>query len=140
MPRRLVGYWLLGGSGLVAGMVTLGGLTRLTESGLSMVDWHLIHFRAPRSDREWEAYFERYKQFPEYQMKNQGMSLSQFKRIYFMEHSHRVLGRLVGAYFLIPTLFLTFRWSIGRFPFGGLVGRLWALDALIGSQVTFCWF
>lgn len=66
--RRLVGYWLLGTSGLVAGLVVLGGLTRLTESGLSMVDWKLVHFRAPKNDTEWREYFEKYQQFPEYQL------------------------------------------------------------------------
>lgn len=66
--RKIVGYWLLGSSGLVFGLVVLGGLTRLTESGLSMVDWKLIHFRAPKNEEEWQAYFEKYKQFPEYQL------------------------------------------------------------------------
>lgn len=66
--KRIVGYWLLGASGLVFGLVVLGGLTRLTESGLSMVDWQLIHFKAPSSDAEWQAYFAKYQQFPEYQL------------------------------------------------------------------------
>jgi len=66
--RRLVGYWAVGTSGLVFGLVVLGGLTRLTESGLSMVDWKLIHFKAPSTEAEWQAYFEKYQQFPEYQL------------------------------------------------------------------------
>lgn len=66
--RKAVGYWMLGSGSLVFGLVVLGGLTRLTESGLSMVDWKLIHFQAPRNDEEWAAYFEKYKQFPEYQL------------------------------------------------------------------------
>lgn len=66
--KRIVGYWLLGTAGLVSGLIVLGGLTRLTESGLSMVDWKLLHFKAPGSQAEWEAYFEKYKQFPEYKL------------------------------------------------------------------------
>lgn len=66
--KKIVGYWLLGASGLVFGLVVLGGLTRLTESGLSMVDWQLIHFRAPSNDTEWQEYFAKYQQFPEYQL------------------------------------------------------------------------
>lgn len=66
--KKIVGYWMLASSGLVFGIVVLGGLTRLTESGLSMVDWKLIHFKAPQSQEEWQEYFDKYKQFPEYQL------------------------------------------------------------------------
>lgn len=66
--KRIVGYWLAGTSAAVFGIIVFGGLTRLTESGLSMVDWKLIHFQAPKNDQEWEAYFEKYKEFPEYKM------------------------------------------------------------------------
>lgn len=66
--RRATGYWLLGFSGLVFGMVVLGGLTRLTESGLSMHDWSLLHYQPPRQEDEWQAYFDTYKTFPEYQL------------------------------------------------------------------------
>ena len=66
--RPIVGWWLLGTSALVFGIVIVGGLTRLTESGLSMVDWSLLGSRPPSNQQEWEAYFEKYKQFPEYQL------------------------------------------------------------------------
>lgn len=66
--RRIVGYWFVASAGLVFGIVVLGGLTRLTESGLSMVDWSLVHFKPPQGDLEWSEYFEKYKQFPEYQL------------------------------------------------------------------------
>lgn len=66
--KRIVGYWLAGTSAAVFGIIVFGGLTRLTESGLSMVDWKLIHFTAPNSEAEWETYFEKYKEFPEYKM------------------------------------------------------------------------
>jgi len=65
---RIVGYWLAGSSAMVFGIIVVGGLTRLTESGLSMVDWKLIHFKPPTSEQEWLAYFDKYKQFPEYQV------------------------------------------------------------------------
>lgn len=65
---RLVGYWLLGCGGMVFGAVVLGGLTRLTESGLSMVTWKLLGERRPRTDTEWNQEFERYQQFPEYKL------------------------------------------------------------------------
>lgn len=66
--KRIVGYWLAGCSAAVFGIIVFGGLTRLTESGLSMVDWKPVHFRAPQSDAEWEEYFSLYQQYPEYQM------------------------------------------------------------------------
>ena len=66
--KTIVGYWLAGTSAAVFGIIVLGGLTRLTESGLSMVDWKLIHFSAPKNDEEWQAYFDKYKEFPEYKM------------------------------------------------------------------------
>lgn len=66
--KKIVGYWLAGTSAAVFGIIVFGGLTRLTESGLSMVDWKLIHFSAPKNEDEWEAYFDKYKEFPEYQL------------------------------------------------------------------------
>ena len=66
--KKIVGYWLAGTSAAVFGIIVFGGLTRLTESGLSMVDWKLIHFSAPKNESEWEAYFEKYKEFPEYKL------------------------------------------------------------------------
>lgn len=100
--EKMGGYWLLGTSGLVAGIVVLGGLTRLTESGLSMVDWNFVHFQAPKNQEEWEEYFQKYQQFPEYQIQNRGMTVDEFKRIYWMEHAHRVYGRLLGLWILVP--------------------------------------
>jgi len=66
--KKVVGYWLAGTSAAVFGIIVFGGLTRLTESGLSMVDWKLIHFSAPKNEDEWKAYFDKYKEFPEYQL------------------------------------------------------------------------
>ena len=133
---RHIGYWLLGGSGLVCGMVVLGGWTRLTESGLSMVDWKLLHFKAPSSSQEWQDYFDKYKLFPEYKVKNEGMTLDQFKRIYYYEHIHRVLGRVTGAYFLLPSIYFTIKRTIS----GGIAKRIWAINALVLSQGIIGWY
>lgn len=107
--RKLVGYWMLGTSAAVVGIVAVGGLTRLTESGLSMVDWRLVHFRAPSTEQEWRDYFEMYKKTPEYRMNNQGMQVDDFKRIYWWEHAHRVYGRLLGLAVIVPTVFFCSR-------------------------------
>jgi len=80
---------------MVAGMVTVGGMTRLTKSGLSMTEWNLVGRKPPFSDDEWVAEFERYKTFPEWQQR-QSMSLDEFKTIFWWEYGHRQLGRCVG--------------------------------------------
>ena len=78
-PHRAVGLWLLGCSGAVFGIVVVGGLTRLTRSGLSIVEWKPTSFSMPTSQQQWEEEFEKYKQFPEYQRVNRHMSLDEFK-------------------------------------------------------------
>lgn len=129
--RRIVGHWLVGTSGLVFGIVILGGLTRLTESGLSMVDWSFMHFRAPSSEIEWQAYFEKYQQFPEYQLNNRGMTLEEFKKIYWFEHTHRVYGRLLGMFVFFPaSLFILKKWASP-----GMRRVLLACSGLVGFQV-----
>jgi heme a synthase len=97
--------WLFLCSGLVFCIVVVGGLTRLTESGLSMVDWSLLHYKPPQSLEAWVAYFEQYKNSPEYLLLNQGMSLDEFKKIYYMEYGHRMLGRLLGAVYFFPMIY-----------------------------------
>ena len=130
--KRLVGYWMIGTSGLVAGIVVLGGLTRLTQSGLSMVDWKLIHFRPPSSNKEWEEYFEMYKNSPEYQLNNRGMDLEEFKRIYWMEHAHRVYGRLLGLWIIGPSIYFLISKSVYT---KGIKAVLLASSSLVVLQV-----
>jgi cytochrome c oxidase assembly protein subunit 15 len=90
---KRIGIWLAGCSGMVAGAVVLGGVTRLTESGLSMVDWRLIKDMVPpKSEQEWTDEFEKYKQFPEWKYLNREMTLSEFKFIFYMEWGHRMWG------------------------------------------------
>ncbi len=101
--HRPVFIWLLTGAVLIAAMVVIGGITRLTHSGLSMVDWDpIMGSIPPMSEAEWKHAFERYKQFPEYQKKNFDMELEGFRSIYFWEYLHRMWGRMMGLVFIIP--------------------------------------
>ena len=87
-------------------MVIIGGLTRLTGSGLSMVDWNLVKgIIPPLTPYEWQETFNLYKQYPEYQIKNYNLSLSEFKTIFFWEYLHRMIGRLLGLVFIIPFVY-----------------------------------
>uniref|UniRef100_A0A914HYS2 Uncharacterized protein n=1 Tax=Globodera rostochiensis TaxID=31243 RepID=A0A914HYS2_GLORO len=100
-PSKVVGLWLMGCAGMVYGAITIGGLTRLTESGLSMVKWDIFRtMKPPFTQAEWEKEFSNYKQYPEYQFKSSDteMTLAQFKFIWAMEYLHRMWGRagLIG--------------------------------------------
>ena len=110
-PARAVGWWLVACAVLVYAMVVLGGVTRLTGSGLSMVRWHPIHgVLPPIGEDAWRREFEVYRASPEYRLVNRGMSLAEFKGIFWMEYAHRMLGRGVGIAFLVPFLvFLAMR-------------------------------
>ena len=100
-----VAVWLFVCAGLVLLTVVVGGLTRLTHSGLSMVDWRPVTgWLPPLDEAAWSAAFESYKRFPEYQKLNRGMSLGEFKSIFWLEYLHRLLGRIVGVVFLLPFL------------------------------------
>ncbi|MCX6294877.1 MAG: COX15/CtaA family protein [Bacteroidetes bacterium] len=102
-PHRSIIIWLFAGCFLVYAMVVIGGITRLTHSGLSMVEWNpIIGSLPPISDADWQAPFEKYKQTPEYQIVNNQFTLDEFKSIYWWEYSHRLLGRTIGLVFLIP--------------------------------------
>ena len=95
-------YWLALVSAAILLMIIVGGATRLTESGLSMVDWRpIMGVVPPLSHSDWSNLFETYKQFPEYQKLNQGMNLDAFKTIFYWEYGHRVLGRLIGVLFFL---------------------------------------
>ena len=105
VQKRIIRNWLYSGLFLVALMVIIGGITRLTNSGLSMVKWELImDITPPINELQWEEKFQDYQAFPEYQKFNQNMSVSEFKTIYFWEWLHRFLARLLGIIFIIPFL------------------------------------
>jgi heme a synthase len=134
---RAVAMWLFVCCALIYAMIVLGGVTRLTQSGLSMVDWDpIMGVVPPMSDGEWQSVFERYKQFPEYQKVNRGMSLSEFKEIFYVEYAHRVLGRLIGVVFLVP--FLVFV-ALGRIT-RPMIPRFAAMFLLGALQGLMGWF
>ena len=103
--KKIISIWLYSGLLLVIAMVLIGGVTRLTNSGLSMVEWKLIGgIIPPLNETAWQETFSKYQQFPEYQKINKDMILSEFKAIFFWEYIHRLLGRLIGLVFFIPFL------------------------------------
>jgi cytochrome c oxidase assembly protein subunit 15 len=131
-PRAISG-WLLFVAVLVFAMVVVGGITRLTESGLSMVRWEPISGAIPPLDEAgWQQEFERYKASPQYQLNNSGMALAEFKEIFFWEYAHRLLGRLIGLAFALPLLFFWWRRAIPP-TYGWKLGAILGLGALQGA-------
>jgi len=129
--------WLYAVAALVFTMVLVGGATRLTESGLSITEWRpVMGTLPPLSENEWQAEFEKYRAIPQYRELNRGMSLEEFKTIYWWEWAHRLLGRLVGVAFLLP--FLSFLWRGWVAP--GLQPRLWFIFALGALQGAVGWW
>lgn len=113
--KKWIIAWLVAGAIMVAGMVLIGGITRLTHSGLSMTEWNLIMGTIPPlNDAEWNAAFEQYQQFPEYQKVNSHFTLSEFKSIFFWEYLHRLIGRMIGMVFIIPFIIFLVRKSMSR--------------------------
>ena len=105
-----ISLWLVSLMSIILLMIIVGGLTRLTESGLSMVDWRLFMGTIPPlSHGDWLKVFEDYKQYPEYQIKNINMTLSELKYIFWWEYGHRVLGRLIGIIFIIPFIYFALK-------------------------------
>jgi len=128
--QKLVGGWLATCAGLTVGAVVIGGVTRLTESGLSMVDWHLIKgMKPPTSDEEWRKEFDKYKQFPEFKILNHDMTLNEFKFIWRMEYGHRMWGRTIGLCYLLP---------FGYFLSRGYLNRAMKIRcSILGSLICF---
>ncbi|WP_282043973.1 COX15/CtaA family protein [Winogradskyella flava] len=113
--NKTVIYWLLTGCILIFIMVIVGGITRLTHSGLSISNYKLISgVIPPMNEVEWNDAFDLYQQYPEYQKLNYGMSLEEFKDIYFWEWIHRVIGRFIGLVFIIPFLYFLIRKQLSR--------------------------
>jgi len=135
LNSKTVGYWLLGTGGLVGCMVSVGGLTRLTKSGLSMTDWKVQGSLPPSSQQDWEAEFNRYKTFPEWQQRK-SMSLEEFKFIYYWEWGHRMLGRALGVVYIAPLTYFALRRQIPP----ALYGKLAALLGLGATQGLIGWW
>ena len=135
--RALLRWWLYIVCAMILAMVVVGGATRLTDSGLSITEWKPIHgIIPPLSAAEWQEEFEKYKQIPEYQLQNAGMSLEAFKTIFWWEWGHRFLGRIIGLVFAIP---LAVFWLTGRIE-QRLKPRLLFLLALGGFQGFIGWW
>ena len=118
-------------------MVILGGVTRLTGSGLSMVQWKpIMGVLPPLNAEQWEESFRLYQQYPEYYLKNKSMDLAGFKSIFYFEYAHRLLGRLIGVLFFIPLLFFFFTKKISR----PLMPKLLGMFLLGGLQGLLGWY
>ena len=136
-PHPGVRWWLIAVAALIAIMVLVGGATRLTESGLSIVEWKPVTGTLPPlSEAAWVQAFEGYKAIPQYRELNAGMSLVEFKTIFWWEWSHRLLGRVIGAVYLLP--FLYFLWRGALSP--ELKRRLWMIFALGALQGAVGWW
>ncbi|CCG84501.1 protein of unknown function [Taphrina deformans PYCC 5710] len=136
-PGKVIGYWLLGTAGLVYGIVVLGGLTRLTESGLSITEWKPVTGSIPpMTEAAWNSEFDLYKSSPEFKILNADLNLEEFKFIYNMEWSHRQLGRTIGLVFAVPALAIILR---RRYP-AKFRAKLGAISCLIGFQGFIGWW
>jgi|KBSMisStaDraftv2_1062788.scaffolds.fasta_scaffold11927_2 cytochrome c oxidase assembly protein subunit 15 len=146
--HRAVGWWLIIVAALIAAMLIIGGLTRLTGSGLSITEWRPVTGIVPPStDPGWQQEFAKYQRIPQYRLENRGMTLGQFKSIYWWEWTHRLLGRLIGVVFLLPFLFFAWTGAIGRkaiprmltlFALGGLQGFVgwWMVQSGLETRVS----
>lgn len=134
-PAAPVGKWLIGTAGMVVGMIHVGGVTRLTQSGLSMTTWSPLGTLPPITVEQWQEEFHRYKQYPEWQQRK-SMTLDEFKFIYAWEYGHRMLGRCVGLIFVVPWAYFTAR---GMIP-AGYQPRMLGLLAMGGTQGLVGWW
>ncbi len=134
--RRHLRAWFWSVAGMTLGVLIVGGITRLTQSGLSIVDWDpLFGVIPPLTEAQWLETFDRYRQFPEYQKLRQGMTLQEFQFIFFWEYLHRLLARAIGIVFLVPLLFFWLRGYLNR----PLVIRSLALFGLGAAQGVMGW-
>jgi cytochrome c oxidase assembly protein subunit 15 len=146
--RRAVGIWLLAVAAIIACMVVVGGLTRLTGSGLSITQWDpIMGAIPPLNHADWMDAFHKYQQIPQYTRENAGMTLEGFKGIFWWEWSHRLLGRLLGVVFFLPFLWFAWRGAITRkeiprmivlFLLGGLQGFIgwWMVESGLEVRVS----
>ncbi|GIK06940.1 cytochrome c oxidase assembly protein cox15 [Aspergillus viridinutans] len=134
---KIVAYWLLGSAASVFGIVVFGGLTRLTESGLSITEWRPVTGSLPPMNAEdWESEFAKYRASPEFQLLNPNMNLSEFKSIYYMEWIHRLWGRFVGLSFVLPAIYFVAKKKVSK----PMSLRLAGIAGLIGFQGFIGWW
>ena len=135
--KTTIVIWLFICCAVIFAMVVLGGVTRLTGSGLSMVQWEpIMGILPPFTQVEWQETFQLYQQFPEYKLKNTHMGLNEFKAIFWFEYSHRLLGRMIGVIFFIPFLFFLLRKKIDK----PLIPKLIGMFILGGMQGLMGWY
>src|SRR6516162_5662205 len=135
--QRAVRAWLFSVAALIAIMVLVGGATRLTESGLSIVEWKPVTGALPPlGEAQWEQAFAAYKLIPQYRELNAGMTLSEFKTIFWWEWSHRLLGRVIGIVYLLPFLYFLWRGGLSA----ELKRRLWLIFGLGALQGAGGWW
>ena len=132
--RRAVSAWLFVCAAFTFAMVVVGGITRLTESGLSIVEWQpIIGALPPLSQTDWEALFARYRETPQYRKVFSEIGLEGFKSIFWWEYAHRLLGRVIGLVFLLPFIYFLFKKSLSR-PMAWKLGGLFVLGGLQGAM------
>ena len=135
--ERRVALWLLVCCAFVFATVVLGGVTRLSHAGLSIVDWSPLRgVVPPLSEQAWHEAFEKYRAYPEFQVLNPDMTLAQYQSIYWLEYAHRLLGRLIGLIFLVPFLYFVWTRALGRV----LVAQLGLLFLLGAGQGVLGWY
>ncbi len=146
--RKAVGLWLLAVALVILAMITIGGLTRLTGSGLSITEWKpIMGVLPPLSDAAWAEAFAKYQRIPQYILENRGMSLDGFKAIFWWEWTHRFLGRLLGVLFFVPFVWFAATGAIARsewprmlllFALGGLQGFIgwWMVTSGLETRVS----
>jgi cytochrome c oxidase assembly protein subunit 15 len=137
MDNRAIRWWLVSIAALIAIMVLVGGATRLTESGLSIVEWKPVTGALPPLDQaQWTQAFDAYKTIPQYRELNAGMNLAEFKTIFWWEWSHRLLGRVIGMAYLLPFLWFLWRGILSA----ELKRRLWLIFGLGALQGAVGWW
>ena len=131
--HRAVAAWLFLCCALVFAIIVVGGVTRLTHSGLSITEWQpIVGALPPLSQEDWASAFAKYRATPEYELVNRGMTLPEFKRIFWWEYAHRLLGRVIGVVFLIPFLWFAARRAIPP-GYGAKLAFIFVLGGLQGA-------
>ena len=131
--RRAIAVWLLACCALVFAMVVVGGVTRLTHSGLSITEWQpIVGTLPPLSAADWDVAFAKYQATPEYRLVNHGMAVAEFKRIFWWEYAHRLLGRLIGVAFFVPLVWFAMRRAIPS-GYGASLAAIFVLGNLQGG-------
>ena len=133
--KKYISLWLITMFWIIAVMIIVGGLTRLTDSGLSITQWQLFSgILPPMNEIQWNQYFDLYKRIPEYNIQNYSMTLEEFKFIFWWEFIHRLLGRIIGILFFFPLLYFTFKLSFKN------IFNLYLIFVLICLQGFIGWY